>query len=142
MGEDIRFSLLIKMINIAFERELTRRVSFMGLTSAQCGILGYLNYHREQEVNPIDIEKAMKLKRPTITGILHRLERKGFIRLVESEKDKRYKQVVLTEKNEFHHVLMEDTLFQLEGTLFQDISEQEIDEVKRILKIMLKNMDG
>lgn len=142
MGEDIRFSLLIKMINIAFERELTRRVSFMGLTSAQCGILGYLNYHREQEVNPIDIEKAMKLKRPTITGILHRLEEKGFIRLVESEKDKRYKQVVLTEKNELHHELMEDTLFQLEGTLFQDISEQEIDEAKRILKIMLKNMAG
>ena len=40
-----------------------------------------------------DIEKALNLKNPTVTGILKRLEENGFVLIVPSNKDKRCKNV-------------------------------------------------
>ena len=76
----------------------------------------------DREINPVDIERALNLKRSTVTGILQRLEEKGFIDLVaSSSKDKRFKKIVFTEKSEKHKMAMEKSLNQLEQKLFQNI---------------------
>ena len=98
MNKDIRISLLIKMVSNSFERDLTNNVNNIGLTSSQCNILGYLEENSDREINPVDIERDLNLKRSTVTGILQRLEEKGFIDLVaSSSKDKRFKKIVFTE---------------------------------------------
>ena len=38
MKEEIRLSLLLKMVTNLFERELNNKVALMDLTHAQCGI--------------------------------------------------------------------------------------------------------
>ena len=76
MDEKVRLSLLLKIVNNLFERELNNKISTLELTRTQCSVLGYLNRNGNKEINPRDIEKEFNLKRPTVTGILKRLEEK------------------------------------------------------------------
>lgn len=142
--KEVKTSILLKMVDEAFERKLNSQMVDIGLTSAQCRVLGFLNrqyyIHKVQEINPIDIEKHFKLKRPTVTGILKRLEEKEFIRFQPSSKDNRYKHIVLTEKSRKLHEKMEHNFANAEKILMDSISDEDLDNLRRILFIMLKNM--
>lgn len=140
MDEKVRLSLLLKIVNNLFERELNNKISTLELTRTQCSVLGYLNRNVNKEINPRDIEKEFNLKRPTVTGILKRLEEKEFIVMEQSEIDKRYKQVKLTYKSREIHNIMQQNLFEAENVLYKNLSEDDKKELYRILKIMMNNL--
>ncbi len=140
MEQKTRLGLLLKMVNNIYEREFNSAISKIDLTAAQCNILGFLHENEGHEVNPIDLEKRFHLKRPTVTGLLKRLEEKGFIRLGISRKDNRYKEIQLTEKAYAQRLEMISQLYKMEDRLYKNISEEEKLEVVRILNTMLKNM--
>lgn len=140
MEQEMRIGILLKMINNIYERNFNSKIAEINLTTAQCDLLGFLHENEGKEVNPIDIEKRFNLKRPTVTGLLKRLEEKGFIRLVPSIKDNRYKQIILTDKAQGHHQEMLTGLKEMENQLYEGISEEEKQELIGILNKMLKNM--
>lgn len=139
----IRLSLLIKLANNGFEQHLTSASNDIELTSAQCQILGFIHSHEGKgEVNPIDIEHHYHLTRPTVSGILQRLERKGFIALTTSEKDRRYKQIKLTPKAREHHDNMMQRIFATEEQMFKDISLEDIEKMRTLLMRMISNLSN
>ena len=140
MNEKVRLSLLLKIVSNLFERELNNKISTLELTRTQCSVLGYLNRNVNKEINPRDIEKEFNLKRPTVTGILKRLEEKEFIIMEQSEIDKRYKQVKLTYKSREINNVMKKNLFEAENVLYKNLSEDDKKELYRILKIMMNNL--
>ena len=89
---------LIKQINNVFEKELNERLRDTGITSSQCAVLDYLFHTSKEEVSQRDVEKNLHLKNPTVTGILKRLDEKGYILCVPNANDKRKKNIYLTEK--------------------------------------------
>ena len=140
MEEQIRLSLLLKTVNNLFERELNNKVSLMDLTNAQCGILGYLDRNRNKEIYLNDIEKKFCLKRPTVSGLIKRLEEKEFVIVEHKDNDRRYKQVSLTEKSEEILAIMKENLENTEKTLYENITEKDKEELYRILSIMFNTM--
>ena len=66
------------------------------LTKTQRDILGYLHFTDKNPVIQKDIEEHFHISNPTVTGILNRLEQKGFIERKQSLKDKRVRTIVLT----------------------------------------------
>ena len=98
MKEQMSIGLLLKQINNVYEKDFNNRLRTLGITASQCAVLDYLLTSRKEEVNQRDIEKALCLKNPTVTGLLKRLDEKGFILVVPSTKDRRCKNVYLTEK--------------------------------------------
>lgn len=140
MEEQMRLSLLLKTVNNLFERELNNRVSLMDLTNAQCGILGYLDRNRDKKIYLNDIEKEFCLKRPTVSGLVKRLEEKEFVIVEHKDNDRRYKQVILTEKSEEILEIMKDNLENTEKTLYKNLTEKDKEELYRILSIMFKTM--
>ena len=68
------------------------------LTKTQRDILGYLHFTDKNPVIQKDIEEHFHISNPTVTGILNRLEQKGFIERKQSLKDKRVRTIVLTKK--------------------------------------------
>ena len=56
--------------------------------------------HRGEVVYPKNIEKQFSLTHPTVSGILQRLEAKGFITMLPDPADHRCRRVELTEKAE------------------------------------------
>ena len=141
MKEQMRLSLLLKMVNNLFERELNNKVSLMDLTHAQCGILGYLDRNRKRDIYLNDIEREFCLKRPTVSGLIKRLEEKEFIIVEPKSDDRRYKRVLLTDKSEEILELMKENLEKTEKTLYKNLTKYDKDELYRILSIIFNTMN-
>ena len=95
-NNDVGFWL--KQLSINIEVKHNQVLAPHELTSSQFDVLVYLFTHQEEEVHQVDIEQATNRSNPTISGIIDRLSAKGFIKRVPGKKDKRFKQIVLTEK--------------------------------------------
>ncbi len=91
MKERLPVGFMFKQINNIYEKEFNNLLRGIGITSSQCAVLDYLLGSSKEFVNQKDIEKALSLKNPTVTGILKRLDEKGFILAVPSNQDKRCK---------------------------------------------------
>ncbi len=98
MKEQMPIGFMFKQINTIYEKDLNNLLKTLGLTASQCAVLDYLFHSSEEAVNQRDIEKALSLQNPTVTGLLKRLEEKGYIFSVPSNKDRRCKNIYLTEK--------------------------------------------
>ncbi len=98
MREQAPLGFKIKQINNIYEKEFNNLLKKLGLTSSQCAVLDFLFNSSADEVNQRDVEKALSLKNPTVTGILKRMEENGFVFMAPSIKDKRCKNIYLTEK--------------------------------------------
>ena len=89
---------MFKQINNVYEKEFNNRLRTLGITASQCAVLDYLFDCEKEEVTQRDIEKGLNLRNPTVTGLLKRLDEKGYILSVPSNTDKRCKNIYLTEK--------------------------------------------
>ena len=98
MQERLPVGFLFKQINTVYEKDINNQLKGIGITSSQCEVLDYLFHCDKEEVNQRDSEKALNLKNPTVTGLLQRLDEKGYVLIVPNAKDKRKKNVYLTEK--------------------------------------------
>ena len=96
MKERLPVGFMFKQINNIYEKEFNNLLRGIGITSSQCAVLDYLLGSSKEFVNQKDIEKALSLKNPTVTGILKRLDEKGFILAVPSNQDKRCKNIYPT----------------------------------------------
>ena len=74
MKERMPIGFMFKQINNVYEKDFNNRLKTLGITASQCAVLDYLFHTREEEVNQRDIEKALSLQNPTVTGLLKRLD--------------------------------------------------------------------
>ncbi len=98
MKERMPIGFMFKQINTIYEKDFNQLLKTIGITASQCAVLDYLFRSSEEAVNQRDIEKALSLRNPTVTGLLKRLDEKGYILSVPSARDKRCKNIYLTEK--------------------------------------------
>ena len=131
---------LIKQINNVFEKELNERLKDTGITSSQCAGLDYLFHTSKEEVSQRDVEKHLNLKNPTVTGILKRLDEKGYIRCVPNAIDKRKKNIYLTEKAYDIQRRMEADRRKLDRELTRGMTKREIEALRRNLEKLLYNI--
>lgn len=120
---------------------MTNALETMELTAAQGHIMGYLA-HRETPPCPRDIESAFHLSHPTVSGILSRLEQKGFIELRTDPEDRRCKRIYVLPKGKQCHALMHETILSNEQRLVQDFSEEEQAQFAAFLQRAITNMGG
>ena len=137
-GRPIGF--LIKQINNVFEKELTERLKDTGITSSQCAVLDYLFHTSKDEVSQRDVEKNLNLKNPTVTGILKRLDEKGYILCVPNANDKRKKNIYLTEKAYDTQRRMEADRRKLDRELTRGMTKREVEALRKNLEKLLYNI--
>lgn len=141
LKDDERISSLFKVIDIAFGKRLRDACQCMDLTASQSKIIAYIySNQNERELNPIHIEQQFSISRPTTTGILKRLEAKGFIEVIPSSKDKRYKQLKTTSKGESHFLQVKKTLEDTEAQMLKGIASEDIEKVRQVVKCMIDNV--
>ena len=90
----MRVRILSQTIHTAIDRKLTA----LGLTGQQSFVLRFLSEHTGEPVYARDIEKRFNLTHPTVSGILQRLESKGFISILPDPDDRRCHRIALTDK--------------------------------------------
>lgn len=82
----------MRVIQRYYEKHLTP----LGITPSQFYVLSYL--WRKDEAKFKDLAKSVNIEGPTLTGILDRLERNGFIIRKDDAEDRRSIVISLTEK--------------------------------------------
>ena len=77
---------------------------------------------------------------PTVSGLLARLEKKGFIEFRPDEHDKRCKRIYILEKGHQLHELIHVALNNNEATLVQDFTDEEKAQFHALLMRAIQNM--
>ena len=138
-GKPIGF--LVKQVNNVYEKELTGKLKGLGITSSQCAVLDYLFHTSKDVVSQRHVEKNLSLKNPTVTGILKRLDEKGYILCVPNAEDRRKKNIYLTEKAYDIRRRMESDRRKLDRELTRGMTKREVESLRKNLEKMLYNIE-
>ncbi|MBO5556645.1 MAG: MarR family transcriptional regulator [Oscillospiraceae bacterium] len=135
----LRFSLLHRCCKKKMDEMLQEK----GLTGVQFRLLALL-IHREQsdpgEIYQKDLEQMLQVSHPTMTDMLRRLEKKGFLRCESGSRDRRCKRILSTEKA---RALEQDVARVEKATrdwLCQGLSPEQIRQLIGITDVMLQNL--
>ena len=113
----------------------------MELTAAQGHLMGYLIHSREPRC-PRDVEKAFHLSHPTVSGLLSRLEQKGFVELRTDPEDRRFKRIYLLPKAWQLDERISRTLEGNERKMTDGFTQQEREEFAALLQRAIHSMGG
>ncbi len=110
------------------------------ITCKQFFLLACMNLYPDEAPTANELAGIMGCSRQNVKEILSSLERKGFIRILKDEKDRRKQRIYLTEKmlqvaGRYHE---KETVF-LEQ-LYEGVREEEVAQVYRILSHMENNL--
>ena len=134
--------ILIKLVNKELKADFDQRLNEYGLTSQQGRLLFFINgkvNFDNDEVHQNDIEKKFHLSKSTVSGLVTRLIKTGYI---EKEIKPPYCNLKPTEKGE---AIVDEIIKKRKCTLnklLKGFNKEEKDYVMTILKKLLFNMKG
>lgn len=94
------YGFYFRCIQSQLEKSMNEQLKEFDLTRSQLDILRYLKNAKKDHVNQKDIEEFFHISNPTVTGLLNRLEQKGYVVRLQSPNDKRIRYIQITEKSE------------------------------------------
>ncbi len=134
------FGRLFKQIYTLFEVNFIRSTKQKQVTPAQMDILFFLLSRKDQEVTQKDIETALRLSNPTVTGLLNRMEEKGLIRRVKKEQDKRYRMIQMTDQSRDYMAYLRYARQKGEENMVRGMTPEQVETLRSLLKMVLKNL--
>ena len=135
------FGHYIRVLHSCTDQIISSTLAQMDLTAAQGRIVGYL-CHQEHPPKAQDLAEEFQLSTPTVSGLLSRLEKKGFIRFVCDAQDRRCKRIhVLPRGRELHRQIVE-TIQANEERMLQGFSDEEKAQFLSFLDLAIANMGG
>lgn len=132
---------MLRILHWCTDQTVTSALCEMDLTAAQGHIMGYLA-HRKQPPCSRDIEEAFRLSHPTVSGILARLEKKGFIAFRPDEQDRRCKRIYVLPKGQECNEKIHNTILCNERRIVQGFTEAEQVQFAAFLERAIQNMGG
>ena len=114
-----------KRLHFLMEQAINQRLLELDLTTAQGHAIGYIRCAKEPPCAR-DIETAFGLSHATVSGILSRLESKGFIELRPDESDRRIKRIYLLERGLNSTEAIRSHILDTENAMAEGFSPQEL----------------
>ena len=142
MSENKHIGPLLRIIHTAMDQQINASVQGMELTSAQLFVLHYIIRNGDHDVYQKDIENYFELSHATVAGLIARLESKGFIVSIPTERDKRFKRLCATEKALCCDQQMRKNIEQIEQLTLYGFSAEEIQQRHLYLDRILRNLDA
>ena len=134
-----KYGHFIRILHWCTDQAMTTALEEMDLTAAQGRIMGFLA-HQPNPPCPRDIETEFHLSHPTVSGLLSRLEQKGFIRLQTDPEDRRCKRIFIQPKGQECLQTMHQTILGIETLLVRDFTEEEKQQFSSFLQRAISNM--
>ena len=135
------YGYYIRVLENCTQQAMNNALASMDLTAAQGHIMGFIT-HRSEPPCPKDIEEKFQLSHPTVSGILSRLEQKGFIEMRPDEYDRRCKRIYVLPKGMELNETMHQTIRATEDSMVRDFTEEEKELFQTLLKRAIHNLDA
>ena len=130
----------MRVLSQALCQNMDRTLTTLDLTAIQSLILRYLETSEPTVIYPKDIEKRFSLTHPTVSGILQRMEDKGFLQLQTDPDDHRCKRVVRTEKAVRCQQAICQHISESERIMTAGMTDEEISLFLRLMDRAIDNM--
>lgn len=134
---DIGF--LIKKLTDKLRANVDASLKKHDLTFSQTMVISFLSEHNCKATQK-EIEENLRVSHPTVVGIISRLEKNGFVNCFTDEKNRRNKIVCMTDKAQGIVSVMSADKKEIERKLTKGLSDEELEEFRRILDILYKNI--
>ena len=131
---------LIKNINDKLKMKADANFKRFHLTWAQSRVLAFLHSNGGSATQK-EIEVFLEVSHPTVVGIVSRMEQNGHVSTWLDETDKRNKIVKLTEQAENIRKDMEQNIYKNERKMLTSLTPAEIEQLRRMLDIIYKNLE-
>lgn len=135
------YGRMIRILHWCTDQSITAALEEMELTAAQGHIMGFLA-HAPEPPCPRDIETEFRLSHPTVSGLLSRLEQKGFLELRTDENDRRIKRIYILPKGMECHDRMHRAISDNESRMTEGFTEEERQQFAALLNRAIQNMGG
>lgn len=130
----------IRIISNKFRELWDRNLQKYNLTGVQMEVLCYLKYNPDKEIHQREIEYWLQLKNPTVTGILNRLEEKGYITRRRNPDDGRFRIIEVTEKGNQVMEDMGEGARDLDDRIYDCMTDEEQAKLLELLDRILATM--
>ena len=107
-----------------------------GLVPSHGDILACL--YKNSKMTMKDIANCIHRTKPTVTVLVDKLEKLGYLKREASDKDNRCTYIVLTQKGEDFKVIFEKISNELNKMLYKNLSNKEVEILEELLRKVQK----
>lgn len=131
----------VRILHWCTDQAMTAALAQMDLTSAQGHILGVIAKSGEPPCFH-DIEQKLQLSHPTVSGLVSRLEKKGFLALETDGTDRRMKRIRLLPKGQACLDRIHENIESIEARMVGNFTPEEREQFLRLLDRAIENVGG
>ncbi|MBE6951340.1 MAG: MarR family transcriptional regulator [Ruminococcaceae bacterium] len=129
-----------KKLHFLLEQIMNRKLQELDLTSAQGHAIGFLT-HAAEAPCARDIESTYGLSHATVSGILSRMESKGFIEVRPDPRDRRVKRIYLLDKGTACSKSIARHIEESERIMTEGFTEEELEQFRAYLSRATQNLE-
>ncbi len=125
---------LISRINDQAQKLITMELEqqgIEGIVPSHGGVLMFL--YRKDGLSVTELAEAIGRTQPTVTVLVHKLEKLGYVKRVKSQSDQRVTLIALTPKGRELEPVFRSVSDRLNETLYGNLSKDEGLELERLL---------
>ena len=130
----------VKKLHFLMEQAINQRLMELDLTTAQGHVIGFLRHSKDPPCAR-DIETAYGLSHATVSGILSRMEAKGFIEQRPDPQDRRVKRIFLLERGHDCSLRIWEHIAQSERIMTDGFSPRELEQFRAYLSRAISNLE-
>lgn len=131
----------IKTLSCRIRRMHDEAASRDGLTGMQGFVIMYVSEHPNEDVYQRDLEKELKIRRSSITGILQNMERDGLIVRDSVKSDARLKKITLTGKAAAYYRNSACRFDEIEAVMRAGLTDEEVEAFFTIARKINRNLE-
>lgn len=120
--------------------EIAKQHGVEHLAGPQGHVLSYLGNNQDKEIFVKDIEMELRISKSVASNLVKRMEKNGFIQIVPSRLDKRYKQVALTKLGLDKLEPLMSWHLEMAGTLFKGIPKEDFRSMIQMIERLKENI--
>ncbi|MBQ2921421.1 MAG: MarR family transcriptional regulator [Oscillospiraceae bacterium] len=129
-----------KKLHFLLEQLMNRKLQELDLTSAQGHVIGFLRHAKEPPCAR-DLEMTFGLSHATVSGILSRMEAKGFIEVRPDPRDRRVKRICLLDKGTACSQSIARHIEECERIIMEDFTGEEMEQFRSYLTRVVQKLE-
>ena len=129
-----------RIISRDMDAHMMKTIDGDKLTVSQAYVIDFILTSQKEDIFQKDLEKEFDLKRAAISLMLNNMEKNDLIKRVPVSEDARLKKIVLTEKAIALSTKIIGAVDEIEHTLVEDLTQEEIDNFYTVLNKMRNSL--
>lgn len=134
------YGFYFRCIQLQLEKSMNEELKEFDLTRSQLDILRYLKHSKKTHVNQKDIEDFFHISNPTVTGLLNRMEQKGYVIRIQNPDDKRIRYIQITDKAEDIDKKIKKHIDYVESIISKGFTQEEKEQLFCLLAKVKNNL--